>query len=188
MIKVGLTGNYYSDYELISKNFANRGIPIFDADIVLKFILHYSQEVISKIKIKYGNNIFNMGLIDLTKFNSTDKFNGLLDIIQLDLMTSYEKWRLKNLNAKYTIFKSSFLFERNINESMNYTISVFKPKNDRVSIALSNTEIPISEIYDIVDSEIDELVKNQKSNYIIHNYIDTLDIQISSIHSNLIKK
>jgi len=39
MIKVGLSGNRYSGKTAVSKMFKQIGIPVFDADIVLKFII-----------------------------------------------------------------------------------------------------------------------------------------------------
>ena len=40
MIKVGLSGNRYAGKDAVSRLFEQIRVPVFDADIVLKFILN----------------------------------------------------------------------------------------------------------------------------------------------------
>ena len=177
MYKVGLTGNFYSGYNEVAEIFEAKNIPVFNADVVLKFMLNYSEKHIRKIKEKFGN----------------DK---ILDIVQLDLIKAYEKWRIKNYNSHYTIFKSSILFERKINTSMNFNISVFRPKTERRRELTTFTSMPPFTIDNILDNEMDELQKNGKSDYVIHNYGISkqgssefaVESQVNNINKALVKK
>jgi dephospho-CoA kinase len=196
MLKVGLTGSYNSGYEQVAEILEENGIPIFDADVILKFMINYSDKHIKKIKSKFGDNIYNYGLLDIKKLENTKSFDDLLDIVQLDLIKSYEKWRMKNWNCFYTIFKSSILYERGIDTSMNFTINTFRPKQKRRYDLSSHNSMPISRIDEILNGEMGELVKNGKATYVIHNYHsdsydtteDYIKSQIKNINKSLVNK
>jgi dephospho-CoA kinase len=196
MIKVGLTGNFYSGYNEVGEIFEEKGIPVFDADVVLKFMINYSPKHIEKIKEKFGDDIYKLCLLDMKRFSTSKKFDDLLDILQLDLMKSYEKWRIRNYNHFYTIFKSSILFERNLDTSMNFTISVFRPKVERRYDLKTHTSMPISTIDDILNGEMDELIKNGKADFVVHNYnnyslssnADYVNTQVININKALMNK
>lgn len=170
MLKVGLTGNFYSGYDDAANLFEHSNVPVFDADLVLKFMINYSGKVIKKIKQEFGQDIYLLGLLDLKKFQTNSDFDKLFKLIQLDLIKSYEKWRLKHTDNPYTIFKSSVLFERNLDTSMNFNMHVFRPQNDRKKDIQNLTNIPALTIDTIISNEMDELEKNQKSDFVIHNY------------------
>jgi len=189
MIKVGLTGNICSGYEKVGLLFKSLGVPVFDADIALKFLINYREDIIRNIKIQFGEGIYEKGAIDPNKFNTTEKFDKLLSIAELELMRLYESWRFYNKDASYTIFKSSVLFERKLNDSMNYVISTFRPRDERAS-SLTRLGMKMIEAYDILDSEMDELLKNQRSEWIIHNYSDSLSLitQVKQIHEKIESK
>ena len=170
MYKVGLTGNFYSGYGDVADAFEMKGVPVFDSDLVLKFMINYSESTIEKMKSKFGTSIYRQGLLDMKRFESESEMERLLDYLQLDLMKSYEKWRVKHLNKPYTIFKSSILFEKDLNQSMNFVITTYRPKVDRRKDIQSLTHLPYSKISDILDNEMDEDKKNEKSDYVIHNY------------------
>lgn len=171
MIKVGLTGNYFSGYNEVGDIFSENRIPVFDADVIIKYLINYSEKHFNKIREVFGNDIYKMGLIDLDKFSNNSKFDELLDIIELDLIKYYENWRFSNKQKSfYTIFKSSILFERKFNEHMDVNISVFRPSNERRKDVTEYSFVTPNTIDHILSNEMCELEKNSKSDYVIHNY------------------
>ena len=197
MLKIGLTGNYLSGYTDIADLFEEKGIKVFDADVVLRFMTNYSIEHTKKISSILGPKAYIGGVVDSNFFDSKDKFDKLLDCLQVDLIKAYEKWRIKNYNSIYTIFKCSILFERSLDKHMNFNISVYRPKMERRRDMAYETALSNLKIEKILDNEMDELNKNLKSNFIIHNYNsggsysdnqENLKDQIHNIHRALIKK
>jgi dephospho-CoA kinase len=144
----------------------------------------------NKIKFTFGENIYYAGLLDLKKFDTNDKFNKLLDIIELDLVKSYEKWRIKNWNKFYTIFKSSILFERGLDKNMNFNITTFTPELQRKQDILNATQMPRETIDNILSNEMDELIKNQKATYVIHGYrgLSELRKSVNNVHKAIMNK
>jgi dephospho-CoA kinase len=186
MIKVGLSGNRYSGKTSICKMFKQIGIPVFDADIVLKFIIGHSLETNKIIKEKIGDHIFKNGDLD-SKCISDSDFQEILYYATFELMKAYDNFNEKNKQSIYSIFHSSFLFETNWIDNMDYNINVFCPKLERMQRCKEMTKMKFSNISYMLRNEIDDLDKNKKSVYVIHNYSGTDPLtQVNKIDQNII--
>lgn len=189
---VGLTGNRFTGKDKISNHFSNIGIPTFNADVVLKFILQYKVDIDQSVRIQFGKNAYmNSGFLDSSFFDTTEKFNKLIDIVEFDLMEAYNRFQLKNEKAIYTIFHSSILFERKWNEKMDHIISVFTPKNERMGRLRDqlSSKVPLNKMWDLMGIEMDELEKNSLSSFIIHNYSDNnISKQVKEIDQIIVDK
>lgn len=171
MIKVGLSGNRYSGKNRVATLFHQIGVPVFEADVILKFIINNNYELQGEIADRIGRSCFNKeGFLDHNKIISGGNFSKILDVVEPELYKAWKKFTKKNYKSIYCIFHSSILFEREWNSGMDLNISVFSPYADRVDRCKYLTNKSISSIYDLSKREIDELDKNNLSNYVIHNY------------------
>jgi len=184
MLKVGLTGNYCSGLEQVVSIMRKMGILVFDADLIIKFLIYNNSEVIKKIKTQFGKIVFTENQVDIASFRTTEQFNSLIKLIEPDLLKSYEKFRLVNRNSKIIFFKSQVLFETGLNTYMNMSVSVFKPNGNRVEEIQRINKLRTTESWKIVDSEMDSFQKNRMCQYTIHNYVahnESLERQVISI-------
>lgn len=198
MIKVGLTGNYYSGQYEIAKLFEELDVPVFDADLILKYLINYSTPHIEKIKSVFGENVYHMGLLKFNRFTDNKSWNKLIDVVEFDIVKTYERFRLNHKDDLYTIFKYSFLFERKMDTSMDYNISCYRPKNHRKVDMMSLTYMDNYAINSLLENEMDELFKNKKADFTIENYnrsgdIDSdiiigLENKVRNVHKVIIKK
>jgi len=110
MIRVGLSGNRFSGKNKVAKVFFDSfDIPIFDADIVLKFILNHAalsdlsmnSTILERIGVDYISDDYSM--IKLNKVNEDKKFLDLLKIVEKDLFKAYNRF-IKNKKALGTLF------------------------------------------------------------------------------------
>lgn len=170
MLRIGLSGNRYSGKTRISKLFKQIHIPVFDADTVLRFALNYNTEINEKLKPILGDFYYEFGLLSLNRVFKDKKFDIVLKYFEDDIFKAYERFNEKNKNSVYTIFKSSILFEYGWDKKMDSNITVFAPSNIRIDRCKFHTEHSISEIYKLIKTEMDDLDKNKKANYVIHNY------------------
>jgi len=172
MIKVGLTGSRYSGKDAAAKAFKQIGVPVFEADVLLKYILNFDIEVNKQIMDGYGRYIFTGAgaTIDPKEIKSKQDFERLLGFAENSLIRAYDRFREKNRESIYTIFHSSILFERGWNEAMDYSISVFSPNAERVARAELAERISRSKIDSLMSSEMDPLQKSKMSDFVIHNY------------------
>ena len=192
MIKVGLTGNYCSGQNEVSKIFDSLDVKVFDADLLLKYLLNYSKKHILKIKSTFGENSYSMGLLNLNKFEDTKKWNKLIDEVEFDIYASYEKFRYKHQEDFYTVFKYSYLFERQLNTSMDFNINCFRPKALRKEDISLLTPLSDYLINKILDSEYSEFLKNKNADFIIQNYpkegVVKLDEKVRTTHEKIMNK
>lgn len=171
MIKVGLTGNRFSGKDTVCKLFEQIGVPVFNADIVLKFILNYNYEINYKIRSTFGDVFCLKGeLLDISKFSEKRKFDDLIDIVEYELLNAYELFNKKHKGKLYTIFHSSILMEREWQKVMDYNISVYSSREERKLRAKRVSGMAEGIINNMMCYEMDDIVKNSLSEYIISNY------------------
>lgn len=175
MIKVGLSGNRYSGKSRVSNLFTQIGIPVFDADTILRFILNYNWELLADIKQQLGSDIFQGDFLNFREIKDTTTFNSILDMIEPDILKAYERFNAKQ-NSIYTIFHSSILFERGLNRKMDKNITIFASHTDRISRCKELTKMGLLPINNLSKTEMDPLDKNQLADFTIHNYNDETSI------------
>lgn len=171
MIKVGLSGNRYSGKTRVANLFKQIGIPVFDADTVLRFILNYNWELLGEIKEELGSEIFQGDYLNFREIKNPEVFNNVLKLVEPDILRAYDRFNKKQ-NSIYTIFHSSILFERGWDKNMDRSISVFSSHTDRISRCKQLTKMGLLVINDLSKTEMDQLEKNRLSDYTIHNYND----------------
>ena len=171
MIKVGLSGNRYSGKSRVANLFKQIGIPVFDADTVLRFILNYNWELLGEIKEELGSEIFQGDYLNFREIKNPEVFNNVLKLVEPDILRAYDRFNKKQ-NSIYTIFHSSILFERGWDKNMDRSISVFSSHTDRISRCKQLTKMGLLVINDLSKTEMDPLEKNRLSDYTIHNYND----------------
>jgi dephospho-CoA kinase len=171
MIKVGLSGNRYSGKTRVVNLYKQIGIPVFDADTVLRFILNYNWELLGEIKEELGSEIFQGDYLNFREIKSPEVFNNILKMVEPDIIRAYDRFNKKQTSI-YTIFHSSILFEAGWNKNMDRSISVFSSHTDRISRCKKITKMGLLQINDLSKTEMDPLEKNRLSDFIIHNYND----------------
>ena len=194
MLKVGLSGNRYSGKNRIVNLFKQIGVPVFEADVILKFILSHNYELQAEIADKVGRKYFKDGLLNTEKVKTDGKFSSILDIVEPELYRTWERFLQKNNKAVYCIFHSSILFEKEWNKAMDINVTVFAPYADRIERCKFLTNKSVSSIYSLTKLEMDELDKNNLSDFVIHNYNndstfygDTLT-QVNDIDKKIVDK
>lgn len=170
MIKIGITGTRFSGKDKICNYFKKIGIPIFDADTVIKFILAYNSELKSKIRKDIGNEVFEDDFITVRKITEYKKFSQVLEMIEDDLFFAYDNFNKRNKVCIYSVFNSSILFEQRWNMKMDYNVSVYAPFIERVERGKLIYGRNITKINSILNKETSELEKNKIADFIIHNY------------------
>lgn len=194
MLKVGLSGNRYSGKNRIVNLFKQIGVPVFEADVILKFILSHNYELQAEIADRVGRKYFKDGLLNTEKVKTDGKFSSILDIVEPELYRTWERFLQKNNKAVYCIFHSSILFEKEWNKAMDINVTVFAPYADRIERCKFLTNKSVSSIYSLTKLEMDDLDKNNLSDFVIHNYNndstfygDTLT-QVNDIDKKIVDK
>lgn len=196
-LKVGLTGNYLSGVNDVASIFRRYKVPVFDCDLMIKYLIYNSEEHIEAIKETFGDTVFSDGIVDVSKLEGYDestgklKFHVLLKLLEFDLKKFYEAWRLKHNNATYTIFKSQILYEFGFHSWMNLNINCLRPIRERATELHEHYNFSYEDAYKLLENEMEESHKNSFSTYTVYsyeNYYLSVEDQISNIHKSLKNK
>jgi dephospho-CoA kinase len=183
LLNIGLTGARSSGKDSVANLFKDIGIPVFDADAIIKYILNYRESMRLSVKKVFGDKYVFEDYINPLAFDSED-FSSLIDLLEFELFESYDRFRseIKNEYKQYTIFKSSLIFEKNWQNRFDRVICVFSPKHERVLRMKSNVNA-----WDLLSNELNDTLRNGSSDYIIHNYSDapSLRSQVNGIDTKI---
>lgn len=188
LLSIGLTGSRCSGKDGIAKLFRQLGVSVFDADAIVKYILNYHHSMPESVRRAFGREYVFGEYINPIAFDTDDKFESLIDLVEFELFESYEKFRNKNKDKQYTIFHSSLIFEKNWTKKFDRVISVFTPKQERIQRYKILTNSNLQTIHSIFSREMNEIQKNQLSDFVVHNYQDAPDIlkQVSNIDDKIV--
>jgi dephospho-CoA kinase len=170
MKAIGVTGSYCSGLEHMNEVFSYHEYPVFQADLAIKFLLNWREDILSQVRIRFGYDITSSGYLQPHQFEGTEKFDRLIDIIEVDLLLMWEKFLLKHKNAPLVFFSSYIIFERDWNKRFKKTIFIYKPFKERL------TDIMYSQIISGVtaeknkNKEMSDIEKTNRANYVIHNH------------------
>ena len=79
-MKIALTGNYYSGQDDVSFLLRDKNVPVFDADVVLKYFLNFSPKHMNKISRVFGEDYYSHGLLRLNLFKTTKDWEDEFDL------------------------------------------------------------------------------------------------------------
>ena len=121
-------------------------------------------------------------------FDTDDKFESLIELVEFEIFESYSRFRKKYKDKQYTIFHSSLIFEKNWSKKFDRVITVFTPKQERIERYKALTGDSLQEIHAIFGREANEIQKNQSSDFIIHNYQEAADVlkQVQNIDNRIV--
>ncbi len=170
MKKLGITGNYCSGLEKASEVCGIMGIPLFEADLAIKFMLNWREDILRQSRIQFGQTIMLNGTVNPNAFNSAEKFDRLLDLIEVDLMLLWESFCKKHGGQEIVAFKSHIIFERSWKSRFDFVVNVYRPQRMRAHDISKMKHITHSQAMVLSSQEMDEMEKSTGSNYVIHNY------------------
>lgn len=176
MLEVALTGNRYTGKNGVAKLFRQIGVPVFDADVILKFILNYRTYIDDAVKKNIGNHVYTHGFLDSNRFLTDSDFDKLLDIVEFELFDAYNRFKSKHKNKAYIIFMSSLIFERRYDDRFDMIATVFSKQDERVYRCKIETDQNISVIHKMFKNEMSDILKNKLSDFVLHNYENAPDI------------
>ena len=169
MIKLGLTSNKYSGLDDVASIFKSISIPVFDADVLVKFLLHYNFEISHSIRVALGSKYFLSTDLDFMAIKRDGKFDDIVDIIETEVFSSFKKFQTKHANSVYVIFKSSILFESGWNKKMDKNATVSAEESIRINACKEKTGMDYQKIKDLISSEMKQKDKINLSDFTIIN-------------------
>ncbi|MCD4694799.1 MAG: dephospho-CoA kinase [Bacteroidales bacterium] len=193
MIKVGLTGNIGSGKSTVSKIFEVLGAPVYHADNNAKaFLCH--QEVIDKLRNKFGDCIMSEGIIDRKKlagivFNNSKKLGFLNSIIHPLVKQDLIIWMNNMKHHPYIIQEAAILFESGFDKDFEKIILVISTDDLASKRVMMRDGISKHEVELRRSNQWRQDKKIGLADFIIENTEkDMLIPQVLKIHETLLSK
>ncbi len=179
---IGLTGGIGSGKTTLLNWFRKKGFPCFESDSVGRKLLNSSlRELIIK---KFGADVYVDGKLnrkDLARkvFKDEKSLDDLNKIVHPAVTESFEKFKLKNLNAPFVIKETAILFETGSYKECDATILITSSKKERIKRIINRDGIKRSEVLQRMNNQLSEAKKLELSDYVIEN-IDLEDVYVQA--------
>lgn len=192
MYVVGLTGGIGSGKTIVSEVFKSIGIPVYNSDIEAKILMNTDSDIINKLKMIFGYNIYNSEnqldrkkLADLI-FNNKDKLNTVNSIVHPPVKKHFQIWMNKQ-NSLYVIKETAILFESGTYKDVDKIITVSAPLSLRIKRLILRDNSNKKKILERIKNQLNDEYKIKNSDFVINNNNEELILpQILSIHNNLL--
>ncbi len=187
MLKIGLTGGIGSGKTTVAKIFEVLGIPVYYADDSAKKLMNNDPELIQKIKLNFGddvyiNNQLNRQLLASKVFGNKEKLDILNAIVHPATLKDADEW-MKKQHSPYIIKEAALIFEIGSEKILDYVIAVSAPVSLRIKRVIERDGITEEDVQKRINGQMNEVEKLNRSDYIIYNdEVQLLIPQVIQLH------
>ena len=190
---VGLTGGIGSGKSSILKIFSKKGIPVYNADINARRLMHESKALKKEMIAIFGADIYQDNELDREKlaklvFENKSKLERLNALIHPAVRDDFTLF-LSRQNAPYVIKEAAILFETGGNEHCDTVVLVTAPESVRIARVIERDHTDSSSVKKRVSHQSYDEDKIPMADYVINNidWDETLK-KIDEIHKDLLHK
>ncbi len=143
---IGITGGIGSGKSTVCKVFKLLGVPVFEADVVAKSLIHSNPKIKKELIHLFGSGIYmNNGTVNRKKlaqiiFNDDIQLAKINALIHPAVKEEFRRWQ-KRQTTKYVIHEAAVLFESGLYKHMDFTILVTAPKEERLKRVMKRDNI-----------------------------------------------
>jgi dephospho-CoA kinase len=191
-LKIGLTGGIGSGKTTVAKLFELLGVPVYYADDASKRLYKTDKELIKKLKLHFGDNIYNNDELDRTQlasivFSNPEKLELLNSLVHPLTISDAIEW-MKKQTTPYVIKEAALLFETGSAAGLDFVIGVSTPEPIRLQRVMDRDKVTREEVFNRMKRQIDEDKKMKLCDFIVTNNEQELVIpQVMELHNKLIK-
>jgi dephospho-CoA kinase len=195
-LKLGVTGGIGSGKTTVCKVFTVLGIPVFSADAEARTIQDSDSEIMDKINILAGKDLYLTGKLDRPElarliFNDKALLEKVNALIHPVVFRNFRKW-VSEQDSPYTIMEAAILFESGVYRFMDKILTVVTPIEERIKRLVKGNMLTLEQVMERINNQIDDDSRIKQSDYVIFNSENDMIIpSILGIHKeilNLYKK
>lgn len=170
---IGLTGGIGSGKSAVAQLFITHGIPVYIADIEAKKLMQ-SQTILKKIKIIFGDSVFDDKKINRAKlaaivFKEPEKLAQLNAIIHPAVHEHFIKWVKKHRDYPYIIKEVAILFETGGEKYCDKVITVVAPASLRLQRVIKRDNATEEAVLARMNNQWTDEQRILKSDFVIEN-------------------
>jgi len=172
-IKIALTGGIGTGKTFVSKQFLDKGVPVFYADDEAKK-LYSSDKVLLFLKYNFGDKVFTDNLLDFSKltnvvFSNIENRKKIEALIHPLVMQQFEEWATQQ-RSNLVMLESALIFEAELEHFFDKIVVVDAPLDIRIKrIKERNPALTEAEILQRIHSQIPQEEKCKRADWVIWN-------------------
>jgi dephospho-CoA kinase len=172
-IKIALTGGIGTGKTFVSKQFLDKGVPVFYADEEAKKLYH-SEKVLAFFKEKYGDTCFTNNRIDLKKlsnivFSDTVSRKKVETFIHPLVMEQFDVWAAHQV-SEIVVLESAIIYEAELAHCFDKIIVVDAPLTVRIQrIRERNPHLSEEEIMQRIHLQLPQEEKCRRADFVVLN-------------------
>ena len=192
-LSVGLTGGIGSGKSTVAEFFRLLGVPVYTSDSEARKLMQTDSLIRKNLIQAFGESVYletgdlNREVLAKIIFNDVDALKKVNAIVHPQVRQHYQKWLLKQTEAKYVIQESAILFDTGLYKSFDKIITVTADKAIRIDRVLKRDSCTKESVLERMSKQISEKEKITKSDFVIYNNDELIIPQIIRIHNQLLR-
>jgi dephospho-CoA kinase len=186
---VGLTGGIGSGKSEVSRRFAERGVPVVDADIIAREVVKLGSSALEKIREHFGYEILTPeGELNRAKlrdiiFVHNDEKLWLEELLH-PLINHHLRVQLLKAEGNYVILCSPLLLETKQYQLADRILVVDTSEQLQIERACSRDKKNEEHIKNIINNQLSRQERCSRATDIIQNHgnLEELDAQVEKLH------
>jgi dephospho-CoA kinase len=180
---IGVTGGIGTGKTEVCKMLAKRGFKVMYADLAAKNLYLKDKDLVKEIVKIFGKDILNYkGKINLPKlkeeiFKSKKNYQAINKLVH-PAVINYLKKEAKKSKFDIVIIESALLFESGFNKDIDYVITIYSNKKNRIDRLKLRDESSTNEVNHLMKFQMDDKSKMTMSDFVIVNNKKLSDLKV----------
>jgi dephospho-CoA kinase len=194
MLKIGLTGGIGSGKSTVCRLFAERAVPIIDADIIAHDIVKPGEPALTLLARTFGHEILNTdGSLDRHALRAQvfqdERKRRQLEGLLHPIIRKRMQEQLKRLDSPYVILAIPLLLEKGWQGEVDRILVVDTTEDLQLSRTMERDRMDAQAVRHIMQAQATRQQRMAAADDIIHNNgdYDKLERQIEALHRNYLK-
>lgn len=192
MIKVGITGGIGSGKTTVAKMFAEKGIPIYNADMRAKYLMTYDKLLKSQIIEEFGKNVYhrngrlNRKVLASIIFNDKSQLSKINALVHPAIARDGAAW-YKAQKTSYAIKEAALMIESGSHKELDILIVVTADIHERIKRVQKRDKATIKEVEARIKNQLSDADRLVHADYVIdNNDFEMLQEQVDALHKELL--
>ena len=190
-MKIGVTGGIGSGKTSVCKVFNVLGIPVFSADKDARKIMDSDEDIIDKVKIIAGEDVYSTGTLDRMElarliFNNKNLLKEINRVVHPVVFDHFKIW-VKSVSAPYVIMEAAILIESGASELVDRIVTIVAPVEERIERVVRRNNLTREQVLERINNQMTDEEKIRLSDYVIYNSEHEMIIpSILKIHEEIL--
>ncbi len=174
MIKIGITGGIGSGKSTVCRVFKVLGIPVFEADIIAKQLMHSDPEIRRQLIQCFGPSVYlndesvNRKYLAGIVFNDPCLLAKLNEMVHPAVQNAFDEWCMTK-HSPYVLHEAAILFESGFYRLMDKTIAVVTNEEERIQRVMKREGVTEELVRQRIQNQWTDEQRIKLADYLISN-------------------